>query len=66
MSLSYDDLRPCLYCGAPCDGDLCDGYCERMMEAEQATEDDLHKFEPSEEDEMYCQHCGGSETDHRI
>jgi hypothetical protein len=37
-----------------------------MMEAEQATEDDLHKFEPSEEDEMYCQHCGGSETDHRI
>jgi len=25
-----------------------------------------HAFTPSDEDRMYCQHCGGSETDHQV
>ncbi len=27
---------------------------------------DEHAFEPSDENLMYCQHCGASETDHRL
>ncbi len=32
--MDRDDLRPCLACGQPCDGDVCDERCERALEAE--------------------------------
>ena len=36
---------------------------ENMVEEE---DDDEHAFVPSDEDPLYCQHCGASETDHRL
>ena len=40
--MDRDDLRPCRWCGKPCDGDVCDSWCERQLELEdEAAEEDL-------------------------
>jgi hypothetical protein len=49
MSLSYDDMRPCLFCGAPCDGDVCDTRCEQALwDMERETEEE--NAEPEEDE----------------
>jgi hypothetical protein len=35
MYLDADELRPCRACGAPCDGDVCDMFCEAVLDAMQ-------------------------------
>lgn len=46
--MTYEDLQPCRACGAPCDGDVCDERCERMLldDEEDTSEDDEDDEEP--------------------
>lgn len=46
-----EQMRPCLACGKPCDGDVCDDYCADDLRARQQWMD-AHDPQPelSEED----------------
>lgn len=41
-----EQMRPCRACGALCDGDVCDAYCEAILIAEAETDDDDDTEEP--------------------
>ncbi len=55
-----EQMRACRNCGRLCDGDVCDASCANELDERE----NAHAFEPDEDDETSCVHCGGKDQDH--
>ena len=49
MSLTYEDMRPCRACGAPCDGDVCDASCALWLMDTEPQDDEDNEDEEDDE-----------------